>query len=207
MLLFPFLGWSQDSSRQIITGIGAGIDVSMIAVQFMEENRSIYSASFDIKILKNYYFEIVSGIQKVAIEKEFYHYTSNGWFGKAGMMYDFGKKSDHQDQSLTFVGFRFGYAAFNQKVDDIKFLYNYWGDPTYNIDKESLTAKWIELGGGIHTEILRNFLIGFSVYGRIIISKPKMEIMPAKNIPGFGDPDKNFNLGFEYWVSYRIPFR
>lgn len=172
----------------------------------MEENRSIYAASLDVRIRRNYYFELISGMQQLEINKDFYDYSSSGWFGKAGIKHNFLKTIDPEDQSIAFFGFRFAYAAFNQDANNIKFLYNYWGDPVSDFPKESLTALWVELGGGIHTEVIRNVLIGASVYGRIMISKPEEEYMPAKNIPGFGEPNRNFNFGFEYWLKYRIPF-
>lgn len=194
-----------DSSRRLVSGFGFGFDLANVAVNITDGSRSIFAASFELKLKRRTYGEFVFGTQNQNFEKKLYDYSSNGWFGKIGYRYDFLNKENPSEKGLAFVGFRYAMSTFNFQVENLSFINTYWGNYSTQIDKENFTCYWLEFGGGIQEALIGNFYLGWSAYGRLMMYAPEFEYFDPKNIPGYGKGNSKFNVGFEYHVFYKFP--
>ncbi len=203
LIVIPLSLKGQDSLK-LFNSFGLGIDISRIAVQFIEPVRAVYSGYFDIQLKKNYFLGIEAGLQNVDIDKDFYKYKSDGYFFKAGVNKNFLRTKNLTDKDFGYLSLRYCYSGFNQSANSISFKNTYWGSSEIMVPESNNTAHWIELGGGLDVSFFNNLYIGWAVYGRIIIIKPDYKLMTPYNIPGFGDGSKNLNFGVSYNIKYRI---
>jgi hypothetical protein len=94
----------------------------------------------------------------------------------------------------------------SHSADNIAVNSGYWGNYTDgSVAKNSIKAYWIEIGMGLRAEIFKNFFMGWSFNGRIMIKKSKDIYMDPYNIPGYGNGSKKSAIGFNYSIYYRIP--
>jgi hypothetical protein len=106
---------------------------------------------------------------------------------------------------MFFGGIRYGYAFFNDYADNIIIKDNYWGNFTGDLYKKSLHASWVEFVAGFKVELFTNFFLGWSLRGRVLISKTKSERPDPYWIPGFGKGNAKTSVGFNYSIFYNIP--
>ena len=115
-------------------------------------------------------------------------------------------------ENMIHVGLRYGVSSFSQELNNYK-TYNtstfYPQAPVNNTSKqfEGLSAQWIEVATGIKAEIFNNVFMGFSVRLNYLIINKKPNNFDNLYIPGFNRTyDGNFGVGFNYTISYFIPF-
>jgi hypothetical protein len=190
-----------------IKGIRIGYDISRIALLYLEPERKAFEVSADFEVKLNYYLTVEYGQQQVDLNKPIYHYASDGNYFRVGFDYNYARNKKNVSQyEMVFGGIRFGHSGYRQDASLLVLPENYWGTGTVGpLPLENLTANWFEITVGIRGEIFKNFFIGWSFRGKIMLWQKKDVNMNAYNIPGFGAGNKKSNLGFNYYVYYRIP--
>jgi hypothetical protein len=83
----------------------------------------------------------------------------------------------------------------------------YWGiAPTLNIGNTHAFAQWVEIGTGVKVEVFKNIYLGWSLRGRMLLSKTMGQngVFPYI-IPGYGQGENSSNFGVNYSIYYQIP--
>jgi hypothetical protein len=207
ILLFFVCFFSASAQAGRIKGVRFGYDLSRAALPYIERERKGFEFSTDFEVKLNYYATAEYGQQKVSFKKTGYDYNSDGYYFRLGFDYNYSKNNkDITQYEMVFGGIRFGYSNYSHEAANISIAENYWGTETVAVlPPVSLTAHWFEVTAGIRGELFKNFFVGWSFRGRVMLWQKKDANMYAYNIPGYGAGNKKSQLGFNYSIYYRIP--
>jgi hypothetical protein len=218
--LLCFLINSSYSQDERIKGLRLGVDLSRFSLYFLEPERQCFEVSADFEALRNLYPTVEYGQQKVSLNKTIdnyypdgtyffksgYYYKSDGSYYRIGADYSFLKVNAQNQYDMLFAGLRYGFANMSHYAEDITIGSGYWGSYSDgSVPENKIKAQWIEIAIGLRAELFKNFFMGWSFRGRILIDKTKDEYMDPYSIPGFGDGSKNSGFGFNFSIYYKIP--
>ena len=165
--------------------------------------RTSYAGSIDVGFNNKYYVVLEFGISEIDLEKDNYHYLSDGSFWKLGMDFNMLKKVP---TDFFGIGLRVGRASFEHYAKDVIIGDDHWGSFTTTIDSKSYNTYWFETSLGVKGELLKNIYFGWSALVRISVSGRKDSEFQPYYIPGFGKGENSLNLGLNYFIYYQIPF-
>ncbi len=193
----------QDTLR--IYGPRIGIDLARAAYIFADPSQIGADISVDAELFKNIYPVIEFGYSQISDYRDQFDYTSKGSYARAGADYDFLPPKDRSEHHNITVGFRYGISFFNHRAKNIVIPGGYWGENHQADYEKRLTGNWIELAGGMKTEVASNFFLGWSVRFKILLNPEMDPILRPKLVPGYGDGTTDRGFGISYSVFYKIP--
>jgi hypothetical protein len=207
--LIVFLMTSQvngQDSIKVPLNIRFGFDVvGPLYHMYKAENSTMEGyIAFENSPVRSYVIE--GGYQNFSYSQYNYNYTSNGLFLRAGADFNIIKPFQSEGKYFTGVGLRYGISIYNTGVPEFS-SDNYWGTGTGSAASEQHLAHFIEADPGIRTQILKFVSIGLSVRLKVLISSGTGKDMKPINIPGFGNGTKRFSPGFNYYISFSIPYK
>lgn len=136
------------------------------------------------------------------IRGEEYDYRNRGAFYRVGFDRNFTK--DKASGNALTLGLRYASAAFR---DELAFMTDQgFGEQTYFLENDNLTARWFEVVFGIRGKIVSNFYIGFSMRWQTFRSVSGEGELKTFDIPGFGKTRRQNSTAFDYYLMWRIPF-
>jgi len=204
-ILISISGFGQDSLSAIrFNSAGIYIDLATFASRFGKPAINQYSLLADLRFNDNYLVSVEGGTQNYNINRSNFNYNLQGWYGKLGIGKNIIRPPDNDTTSNAFIMIRYCFSAFRQNATDIKLVNSYWNNDLYSTSEENLTKHWLELGGGINVEIVRNFYLGWAFYIHIALNKTSKEIITPEIIPGYGNGFNSLNASFHYYLAYRI---
>jgi len=206
VLFFLFLSVYSQTER--IKGLRLGIDLSRFSLYYLEPSRTCFQLSADFEVIDNLYPIIEYGQQTVDLIKPTYNYQSKGSYYRIGADYNFLTSKAHNQYDMVFLGLRFGTANMSHSANNITVdtIHSYWGQYSDGmVPENNIKAYWIEVTPGIRAEIFKNFFMGWSISGRIMLKQGKEYYMDPYNIPGYGNGSSKTGMGFNYSIFYRIP--
>ncbi len=185
--------------------IRLGIDVSSVMRNILEPEVQQYEISFDTGIKLNWFATAEAGFMNVSSERETFAYKSNGYFLRLGAEYNLlNRKPDPDKNNLVLIGARYGYS-FLQHRSPFFFVENeYWGDHTGSINSSFFNLHWMELTGGVKTEVLPNLFLGWTIRVRVRIFGSRDPELQPYYIPGFGHGDRTNPATVLYSIMYRF---
>lgn len=211
LLLLPLLCKGQDTIRYPINamkGIRLGVDISKPFLPLIYHNERIgFEAAADRHVKGNFFAVAEAGWLRVNLDRDAYHYKSNGVYAKIGTDYNLLKSRRPFSNDLVYAGFRYGFSLFNEEADNITIPGYYWPDvPGQSIPRHTMTAHWIEMLLGVKAEVLKNFYVGLTFRFKFKIVSPGDDYSTPYVIPGYGNADSGYALGINYYLSYNIHF-
>jgi hypothetical protein len=135
-----------------------------------------------------------------------YEYHSNGFFGRAGIDFNFLKPEISKGRYWAGLGLRYGLSIYDNETP----MYdqdNYWGTFTSSIPLSSGTGHFIEVTPGFRTELLRNLSLGWTVRLKLLISGGGGKDLKPIYLPGYGNGGKNATIGISYYISWNIAYK
>ncbi len=187
--------------------VRVGVDVSGFARQIIEPEVFPIGVSVDFEWRENLFAVAEAGMLRVEVEKETHQYTADGFFGRAGADFNLLQYITGPVNDAVLVSLRYGYSRTRQEAPFIMIPDEYWGDHQTAIEGDIYQAHWIEAGIGLKTEILRNFYIGWSLRGKILLNATSEPEMDPYYVGGFGGSGSNTAMTLHYSLYYRFPFR
>jgi len=191
-------------------GLRVGLDLHRPARSFYDDGFKGFEIVADYRLSKKLYFAGELGTVDYTVDDDVINFTTKGSYFKAGI--DINTYENWLDmENMIYIGFRYGFSSFSQNLNSYT-IYdrsNYFPDVTkYPNEKYSgLSAHWGEIIGGLKAEVYDNLFIGFSVRLNMLITDKKPKGFDNLYIPGFNRTyDGNFGVGFNYTLSYFIPF-
>lgn len=192
-------------------GIRVGIDAVKLVNSFIEKDYKGIELVGDYRLTKRYYLAAELGNENKTVQDNHLDFTTKGTFLKAGFDYNLYENWAGM-RNLVTVGMRYGASTFSQNLNSFT-TYNsnqYFAAarPTlYNQKFDGLNAQWVEVVLGIKAEILNNIFVGFSFRMNRLITNSKPDNFDNLYIPGFNRTyEGNFGAGFNYTISYFVPF-
>ena len=191
-------------------GIKFGIDLSKQIRMLTEPDYKGLVFTGDYRILDRLFLAAEFGSEEKKTINEVLDFDTDGTFLKLGVNYNVYNNRKGLDNEI-YVGFRYGIAKFNQKLNSytIHDLDHYWDQNNVNsiTDFKDLTASWFELVLGFNAEILKNTYMGLSLRLNRLLNQKNPENFSNLYIPGFNKvlEENNFGVGITYSIFYQIP--
>ena len=203
LLLMSVDTLGQDTLRTY--GPRFGIDLARFATLFTSPKQIGAEASVDFEMYKNIFPVFELGYNSIALDQESYKYSEYGVYGRVGIDYNLLPIKDRSVHHSIFVGARYGLSRFKHQAENIISPNIYWGD--YYLDEyiNSVTGHWMEITGGVKTELVNNLFMGWTIRAKFLLSKGKNEVMSPYLIPGYGKGNSNSVFGLSYTIMYKIP--
>ncbi len=215
-ILSCFVSFSQEENEQLVDsliknkyGLRVGLDLYNPINTFFDNSRKGLELVGDYRITKNIYIASELGYLENTTEEDFFSFTTNGSYIKAGVNYNAYKNWLDMENEI-YVGFRYGFSTFSQTLHS----YTVNNDPLFDELPRSndgqkfdnLNAQWAEFILGIKAEVLNNLYLGFSLSGKKMISTKEPDNFKNLFVPGFNRVFLNDSgFGFNYTISYLIP--
>jgi hypothetical protein len=191
-------------------GIRIGADLHRLGRSVYEDGFTGFEVVADYRLTKRVYAAGELGTVDFTVDDPQINFTTKGSYFKIG--FDYNTYENWLDmENMIYVGVRYGFASFSQNLNSYT-IYDkssYFDDVTLypNRGYSGLTAHWGEIVGGIKAEIFDNLYLGFSVRLNMLITDTKPDDFDNLYIPGFNRTyEGSFGVGFNYTVSYFIPF-
>mgnify|MGYP006274144455 FL=1 len=191
-----------------IRGLRLGVDVSGLVWHYVEPESFSMAVSADYEIMPAIYMAAEAGRLEVDRKKSNFNYTGEGYYARVGADYNFIQNNvdPTAKYDMLYGGIRFSGARYSHQAENISIQNDYWGNhQSGSLPSVNMGAYWIELVAGLRVEALKNFFIGWSVRGQLILSRDNDKRMETWMIPGYGKAEQNTGLSFTYSLSYRIP--
>ena len=202
LLLFiqPLVG--QDTIRTY--GPRIGIDLARFAYFFADPSQPGAELSVDVELFKNVYPVFELGYSQLSDNRDLFDYSSKGMYARAGLDYDFSPPKDRSEHHSMSIGFRYGISPFSHQAHNAIIPGDYWGDYLLDSYENSLVGNWLELVGGVKTEVASNFFLGWSVRYKILFNPEMDPLMKPQLVPGYGNASADRGFGFSYSMLYKI---
>ncbi|MBT8280787.1 MAG: hypothetical protein KJO16_04355 [Muriicola sp.] len=212
-------------NRQQPYGLRAGVDLSRLALSFLNEDYTGLELVADYRLTQRLYLAGELGNEKRTSQEELtnvdiasstalYNFTTSGSYIKLGV--DLNTYENwYGMNNVIFVGGRYAFSTFSQTLNS-SFIYDsnrYWEPNAFaegiqnNGEYGGLNASWLEMLAGIKAELFANFYLGASVRLGFLISNKEAENFPNLWIPGFNrvTDGSNFGVGYNYSITYFLP--
>lgn len=215
------LAFGQDNSQTTVKkpkyqryGLRIGADISKIGRSIFDNNYKGLELVADYRFNHNIYVAAELGYENKNTHTPQLQYTSQGTFLKVGLDYNtYQNWLDMQNQ--IFVGFRYATSICNQNLQQYSIYYNTNGFfnqhdlITANREYTGINAHWIELVAGLKVEVLHNLFAGFKIGLYYKLAATELDNFENLYIPAFGRTyqGSNLGIGFNYTISYLIPFK
>jgi len=194
-----------------------GVDLFRIIKSRASNDYQGFEAVTDLRISEDLYITAEVGNEKVTKQVEQVNFTTNGTYYKIGFdfnMFDNWKGMDNQ----VVLGLRLASSSHNQFLNSYTLLNRnpFWEDPGTKInsafstgERPNLNAFWMEFVAGFKVQLIHNIYFGLSLRLNRLLSDTEPENFDNIYIPGFNKKteENKFGAGFNYTITYRIPFK
>ena len=194
---------AQDTLRTF--GPRFGIDLARFLYLLADPSQKGAEISADFEIYRNIYPVFELGYNSISDSQDLFDYSSAGSYGRVGIDYNILPVKDRSVHHAITLGFRYGMSIFTHQIENVLIPGEYWGDYMPEAHENKLTGNWIELVGGLKTEVLPNFFLGWSVRYKVLLNPEMDPLMIPELIPGYGSSGEDRAFGFTYSIFYRIP--
>ena len=201
MFIQPLAG--QDTLRTY--GPRIGIDIARFAYIFADPSELGAELSVDAEVAHNIYPVIEIGYSQTSDNRELFNYSSKGTYTRAGVDYNLLSPKDRSEHHSITIGFRYGLSLFDHRAEDVVIPDGYWGDYMLDSYENNLTGHWFELVGGVKTELVPNFFLGWLVRYKKLLNPDMDPLVPPQLVPGYGSGSLDASFGFSYYILYKIP--
>jgi hypothetical protein len=188
-----------------------GVDLFKLTRVLYDSNYKGIEFTGDYRLTKKYYLAAEIGSEEKTTDDDRLNSTAKGTYLKAGFDYNAYENWLDMENMIT-IGMRYGASTFSQQLNSYR-IYNpnpYWGEiPAIPSGEKSsgLTASWIEVVTGVKAKVFNNVFIGFGLQLKMLITNKQPDNFENLYIPSFNRTyNGNFGVGFNYTVSYFIPF-
>lgn len=189
-------------------GISAGVDLSRIALPFIDTTRYGWQVNADLELLPDMLVDVEIGSETTNLDKANYLYKSSGGYTRVGVDYNFMKHLEANSDGKIMIGLRYCFTTFYHQAESIRVADSYWGDYLGgSVDTRWMSANWAEVALGLRSHLFNNFYLGWSARIKIMIWPGNDKILAPFNIPGYGRANSNNAIGFNYSLYYMIPIK
>lgn len=192
-------------------GLRIGTDVAKIAKTLYDENYTGFEIQGDYRFSENIYFAAEVGNENYDYNEAYLDLGTEGSYIKVGINYNTFKNVMGMQNEL-YVGFRYGFSTFTQKL----YRYIIYSEDNYfpidirepNAEYSGLTAHFGQMQVGVKTEVFNNVFLSLYAQVNFQITSQQPDNFDNLYIPGFNrtHDSSKFGVGWGYSISYLIPF-
>jgi hypothetical protein len=196
-----------DSLRKPVrfAGFRLGSDILPTVFGTFDNRLTSYQGTFEVLLSNKYFIELSGGVeQRIRQGVSNYTYTSQGFYGRAGINYNLIHRQS--DDDAIFVGLHFGYAQFDNDISYTITNSLGGGDVSNQIVEKGLSGTWLEGNFGFKVELFKNLYMGPMFRVKVKLTGSEGVDLFPNDVPGFG-VNNGANFAFGYHILYRIPFK
>ena len=195
-------------SQWLPSSVRVGADPGTFYYAIFSEKRDFFEFEADVDI--NRFFLVANyGVSSYYIDPTTYTYENQGSYMRFGA--DINLMHDNLHNNVAFFGLRYGLSSFKDQMDyDTQQIIQSetgWPNTRESVANDNVNARWFEMVTGLKIRVIKQLYLGFTVRYKLFMEPGGATEFRPYYIPGFG---KNINpsaFGFNYYVSYRLPFR
>lgn len=134
---------------------------------------------------------------------ETFDYQNMGSYYRVGIDRNFSK--DKESGNVLSLGLRYARANFEDQMTYI--ADQGFGEQTYFLENNDLSARWLEVAFGLRGKVVSNLYMGFTMrwqFSRKINGEGELK---TYDIPGFGKTKRQNSTAFDYYLMWRVPFK
>lgn len=190
-------------SFYIPTGIRIGTDLVAYGVNLFGNDRNRYEFQADIDFHRIYLVGSY-GISQYQISGDEFEYSNDGNYFRIGLDANF-LKYDTDHNTLTF-GLRYARANFSESLST-SIVSPIYGPYEESLTNDAVSARWFEMTTGLRVMILKNLYMGYTF--RIQLNRKIYDsfAFTSYDVPGFGRAEFKNRWTFNYYLTYRIPWK
>lgn len=196
------------AERYAPSAVKIGIDPGTLGYMIFSKNRSFFEVEADIDI-DRYFLVANYGLSNYKLAEDTYVYENDGSYLRLGADINFMNKDPHLN--VAFFGLRYATSSFTDKLEyDTKAVIQSeigWPSTRESVSNGNAKANWIEMVSGLKIRVVKQLYMGFTLRFKFMMDVKQTENLRPYYIPGFGKNIKESNFGFNYYISYRLPFR
>ena len=201
-------------------GLRVGADISRLVFSFIDEDYTGLELVGDYRLTQKLYLAAELGNEEKTQTEGLgntilYNYTTSGSYLKAGVDLNTYENWFGMNNAITLGG-RYAVASFSQTLNEYNIFDSnrQYSPGTFlpgsqpGTEFSGLNASWLEFVVGIKAELFANIYLGMSARLGFLVTNKEDERFPNLWIPGFNKvtDGSNFGVGFNYTISYFIPF-
>ena len=208
---------SLDTKEKTPLSLRFGADLYRLILSQTSDEYNSYEIVGDLRIRENLYIAMELGTIDFTQQSERVNFTTTGSYYKLGFDFNMYDNWEGMDNHVV-LGMRFASSAHRQKLNSYQLLDRnpFWQDPETIIasgfatgESDNLSAMWLEFVVGFKVQLVKNVYAGLSLRLNRLLNDTPPKNFDNIYIPGFNSKteDNKFGAGFNYTLSYRIPFR
>lgn len=205
LLLCPLAANAQDADTvKASRSLSIGVELTGPVLYSLDRSKYNFEGRLAYRLNYKYFLVIEPGYSGFNFEKHNYEYYSRGMYLRIGTDISLLAPVASRINHFAGIGLRYGLSLFQQATPSISFN-NYWGHIDTSVEENSVNAHFIELQGGVKTELFTNVLIGWAVKLRTPLYSSGRNGEKAVYIPGMGSTDSFIAAAVSYYIIYRFP--
>jgi len=209
LILSTFIGNAHGQvSQWLPSAVRVGADPGTFYYAIFSQKRDFFEFEADVDF--NRLFLVANyGVSGYRIEPPTYAYENQGSYMRFGA--DINLMHDDPHDNVAFFGLRYATSSFKDQLDydtdQVIQSETGWPNTRERANNDNVNASWFEMVTGLKIRVVKQLYLGFTVRYKLFMEPSGATEFKPYYIPGFG---KNINasaFGFNYYVSYRLPFR
>ena len=193
----------------------AGLDLYRPIRTQIDDEYSSFELVTDLNITDNLYIALEAGTEERTMQSEQVNFDVTGNYIKIGIDYNMFENWEGMDNQV-YIGFRIASSSHELNVNNyLLYTTDHFFDDAITSSgyatgpRPDLSANWFEIVAGIKVELANNLYTGFSLRLNVLMGETVPEDFANLYIPGFNKvtDDNNFSVGFNYTLTYALPFR
>jgi hypothetical protein len=199
---------SGQASKWAPSAIRLGGDPGTLYYMVFSEERGFFEFEADVDVNR---FLIVAnyGISTFQLDKPTFSYSNEGTYLRFGADINFMHDDPHNN--VTFFGLRYASSSFNDQLDyttnQVIQSETGWPNTDESLANNQANARWFEMVTGIKIRVVKQLYMGFTVRYKLLMKTGGSSGLRPYYVPGFGKNIGTSAFGFNYYISYRLPFR
>ena len=190
-------------SKYLPSAIRIGTDLTKLGQTLIDEEKTVYEFHADIDVHKYFLVFDYGTEESTRLEEEFTYFNEGSYF-RYGIDHNF--KHHNKDPNVLAFGIRYAETRFNDQLD--YFVGNeVWGDNNLASSNKEMKGTWFEITGSLKARIWKQLYLGYTVRFKFAFNIDGVDNYEPFSAPGFGRADGPTNIGLNYHIFYRIPFR
>jgi hypothetical protein len=197
-----------------LNGMYIGVDIFGIGNKLLGGDMMSSDVSLTVNIKNKYMPTVEVGMGQVdATSDNDINFKTKSPYFKIGADYNFMAKKV-QKFGFLYGGLRYGFCPMKFDVTNVTTddgtppLQDYiWNESVdYSHTGQKVNMHWMEFVVGVKVNIIKNFMMGWSVRLKYKLAETKSEFGVPDQVPGFGEYGSSA-LGVTYNLIYRIPVK
>ncbi|MEM8892962.1 MAG: DUF6048 family protein [Bacteroidota bacterium] len=180
-----------------------GADLYSLGNTIVENGERTFEVQGDIDFHR-YFVTAEFGFQDTELVGGNFDYSGTGSYYRVGV--DMNLTPYNQDRNTIYLGMRYARSRFQETIN-YDASDSIFQEVLLQESVEGVNSRWLEITAGMKVRVWQNLSIGYIIRYKIFRQLNSAQEFDAYIVPGYGLGRRNTNIGFGFYVNYRLAFR